>query len=332
MQRARVGDPQILGRVARRRHDDLHRRHPGKHHVLHLVVWTPRPVAVASKHNARARRIEPRQVARLNSEKGLRRRPIGVGCFELRELLGRKAGPQPAQVHLHAPVRQVRREDHVRTLLEHRHQLVVDILVANSVRERVDSGADEPLRVLEIEEVRGDPQAPLVRLVDDGAVHFRSQLLVLAVPVVDPDLDDVDLVRRGLLHRLAAFRHGGNPVRRGRTPRLGRRDPAPGAEIPRGAGYRLAADIEHVVVVGAHAQRGTHAVVGAHFQVPHDRIARGAEMDVRVDDHRHHGLAREVHAGGTSGHADVRGLARLSDLRAVHHQRRVLDHASVTYD
>ena len=96
--------------------------------------------------------------------------------------------------------------------LEHGHQFVVDVLVANAVREGVDPGTHEPLRVLEIEDVRGDPQPALVRLVDDGAIEFRRQLLVLAVPVVDPDLDDVDLVRRELLHRLAAFRLGRNPI------------------------------------------------------------------------------------------------------------------------
>ena len=51
--------------------------------------------------------------------------------------------------------------------LEHGNELVVDVLVAHAVRERVDAGADQPLGVLEIEDVRGDPQAALVRLVDD---------------------------------------------------------------------------------------------------------------------------------------------------------------------
>ena len=192
-QRAGVGDPQELGRVARRRHDDLHRRHSGGHHVRHLLVRAPRPVAVGAERDAHARGIELRQVARLNAEEVLRRRPVGVGRFELVDLGGRQARPQPAQVRLHAAVRQVGREDQVRTLLEHRHQLVVDVLVANAVRERVEPGADEPLGVLQIEDVRGDPQPALVRLVDDGAVDLGRQLLVLAVAGVDPDLDDVDL-------------------------------------------------------------------------------------------------------------------------------------------
>jgi hypothetical protein len=57
------------------------------------------------------------------------------------------------------------------------------------------------------------PESSLARLVDDGAINFGSQLLVLAIPCVDPDLDDVDLVRRELLDRLAAFRAGRNPLR-----------------------------------------------------------------------------------------------------------------------
>src|SRR4029450_2152911 len=36
------------------------------------------------------------------------------------------------------------------------------------------------------EDVRGDPEPSLVRLVDDGVIEFRSQLRVLAVPVEHP--------------------------------------------------------------------------------------------------------------------------------------------------
>ena len=77
---------------------------------------TPRPVAVGAERDAHARRIQLRQVARLNPVQGLRLRPVGVGRFELLELGGRQARPQPAQIHLHAAIRQVRREDQVRTL------------------------------------------------------------------------------------------------------------------------------------------------------------------------------------------------------------------------
>jgi hypothetical protein len=57
------------------------------------------------------------------------------------------------------------------------------------------------------------PESSLVRLVDDGAINFKSQLLVLAIPCVDADLDEVELVRCEVLDRLAAFRAGRNPLR-----------------------------------------------------------------------------------------------------------------------
>ena len=102
-------------------------------------------------------------------------------------------------------------------------------------------------------------------------------------------------MRRELLHRLAAFRRGRNPVGHGGAPRFGHRDATPGTEKPRGTGNRLATHREYVVVVRAKTQCGAHAVVGAQSQV-HERVARRAEMDVRVDQHRHHGLAGEIHA------------------------------------
>ncbi len=57
-------------------------------------------------------------------------------------------------------------------------------------------------------------------------------------------------------------------------------------------------------------------------------------MDVRVDDHRHHGLAREAHARGAGGHVNIEAAApACDDLRAVHDQRRVLDRgAPVAHD
>ncbi len=66
------------------------------------------------------------------------------------------------------------------------------------------AGAHQALRILELEDVRGDAKPVGVRLLDDGAIDFRGQLLVLAAPVIDPDLDDIDLAVRQLLHRLAA--------------------------------------------------------------------------------------------------------------------------------
>jgi hypothetical protein len=98
-------------------------------------------------------------------------------------------------------------------LLFRRDYWTVDVPVANAVRECVDPGTNQALRVFAVEDVRNHPESSLVRLVDDGAINFGSQLLVLAIPCVDADLDDVELVRRELLDRLAAFRAGRNPLR-----------------------------------------------------------------------------------------------------------------------
>ena len=56
-------------------------------------------------------------------------------------------------------------------------------------------------------------------------------------------------------------------------------------------------------------------------------------MHVGVDQHRHHGLAGEVHASGARRHAHVGGAAGRDDARAVDDQHRVLDRgAAVAHD
>ena len=90
--------------------------------------------------------------------------------------------------------------------LEERQPLVVDVAVAHAVGERINARPQQPLRIVEREDVRGHPQSALVRFLDDRAVEVRRQLLVLPVAVVDPDLDDVDLLRGELLDGLARLR------------------------------------------------------------------------------------------------------------------------------
>ena len=68
------------------------------------------------------------------------------------------------------------------------------------------------------------------------------------------------------------------------------------------------------------------------FKSRDERFARRAEMDVGVDQHRHHGLAGEAHARGAGRHANVGGRAGLHDSRAVHDQCPVFDRASVAHD
>ena len=88
-------------------------------------------------------------------------------------------------------------------------------------------------------------------------------------------------------------------------------DAAAGAEEARRAGDRLVAHVEKFEAVLAKTQRRADAVVGALLQVADEHVARLAEMGVRVDDHRHHGLAGEVDARRAGGHAHVGGPAGL---------------------
>ena len=82
-----------------------------------------------------------------------------------------------------------------------------------------------PFASFQAEHVRGHAQAVGVRFVDDGAVEFRGEPLVLPAPVVHPDLHDVDLLRGELSHRRPRLFLGGDPVRNLASARLGSRDP-----------------------------------------------------------------------------------------------------------
>jgi hypothetical protein len=73
------------------------------------------------------------------------------------------------------------------------------------VREAIDSRAQESFRILEVEDVGGDLFPALVRFVDDGAEELGSEFLVLFVPIVDPNLDDVDGAGDLVVDRLSGF-------------------------------------------------------------------------------------------------------------------------------
>src|SRR4249919_1481158 len=134
-------------------------------------------------------------------------------------------------------------------LLPQRQELIVDRAVADAVRERIDAGADETFAILQVEDMRGDAEVVLMRLVDDRPVEVGRELLELAVAGVDPDLDDVDLLVGEFLNRLAAIRLGGDPVRRRNATGLRHGDPAARAEEARRARNALATDIEQIVGV-----------------------------------------------------------------------------------
>ena len=170
--------------------------------------------------------------------------------------------------------------------------------------------------------MRDDAEAVLVRLVDDRGVELGRGFFTAPCDR-RPDLDDVDLLRRILLHRLARFRRGRHPVRLGRAPRFRRRDAAPGGEESRKARRGLGANlIRHVGRVLTKAHRRADAEVRAPPQVVDERLARLAQMRVRVDNRRHHGLAGQVDAHRARGHAHVGRPADLREARAVRRTTR----------
>ena len=84
----------------------------------------------------------------------------------------------------------------MRALLPECEDLVVNIHVSDSVRKRIDACAEKPLRVLKPKDVRRDTKTVRVGLVDDRTVEGWGQPLVLPAAVVDPDLDEIYLLRR----------------------------------------------------------------------------------------------------------------------------------------
>jgi hypothetical protein len=111
-------------------------------------------------------------------------------------------------------------------------ELVVHVLVAHQMREAVDACGDEAFRIGEVEDVRVDADAVLVRFVDDGAVERRTQLRRAAVAIVHPDLDEVHLLRGELRARARVLPLGGDVVgdafvRVGAGPALGAPMPRP---------------------------------------------------------------------------------------------------------
>ena len=218
-----------------------------------------------------------------------------------------------------------------------RHELVVQVLVANAMRERVEAGAQRALRILERVDVRDRAQSLLVRLVDDGGVELRRQLLHRSHAVVNPELDDVDLLGGLFVDRRARLGDGRHPVRRHRASRLGTRDAATCGKETRRAGNLscrcLCADLErHVGRVLPETLRRADTVVRTPRQIVDQHLARLAEMRVRVDDRRHHGLAGEVDSRRARGNAHVAGAADLREAVPAHDERGVLDRASVADD
>ena len=207
-----------------------------------------------------------------------------------------------------------------------RDELIVDVPVPHAVSKRVDARAKEPLRILEGKEVGRDAELVLVGLVDDRAIQGRSQLLELAVPVVHPDLDEIDLPRGQLLYGLSGLRFAGNPIRGLRPPRLRHRDPASRGAKSRGAGDGLLPHLErHIARILAEAHDRADPVVRLPLQLIDERLARHRHVRMRVDDRRHDGLAGQIHASRTRRHLQLPSRADLGEPVVLDDERGILD-------
>jgi len=196
------------------------------------------------------------------------------------------------------------------------------------MREDVEVGAHQPLCIFHVEDVGGDANAGLVRLVDDGGILFRGDLLDLAFPVVHPDFDDLNVERGIIPDSLAVFFLGLDLERR--THRLFAGDAASGTEESRGSGDHFVAHRHKFEIVRPHAHGGADAPVAPLLQVADQLFAVRAQMHVRIDDRRHDGLSGDVHPRGSRGNRYA--LPDLDDLVAVDDERAVLDDAAVPQD
>ena len=209
-------------------------------------MWVPACAGAVGPHpDPHPCRVQPGEIARLYRERlGHAGFPGRLRLLHFLERVGSDRAAQPRQVAGHAAIGEIRNQLDVRPLLEQRDELVVYVFVPDAVREHIDAGTQQPLRILESKDVGGDAELVLVGLVDDRSIHGRRQLLVLAVSIVDPDLDQVDFSGRQLLHGLSTFGFAVDPIRDVGSSRLGPRDAAARGEISRGIRNRLCPHLE----------------------------------------------------------------------------------------
>jgi hypothetical protein len=119
-------------------------------------VRRPGDASVRSEGHTNAFACEPREISGLDAEGFLQLWTLARARLHAGELVRRHGSGEPAIVLRHTGVREVRHQHDLGPLLPERDELVVDVTVADAVRERVDTGAEERLRVVEREDVRGD--------------------------------------------------------------------------------------------------------------------------------------------------------------------------------
>ena len=87
--------------------------------------------------------------------------------------------------------------------------------VAHQMGESVDAGLDEVGGISSIVDVRDDRQVACVGLIDNRAIEFGFKFFDVSVPVVDPDLHNVNAPSGEFPHGVPSFLFGGDTVCRG---------------------------------------------------------------------------------------------------------------------
>ena len=172
--------------------------------------------------------------------------------------------------------------------------------------------------------MRRRPQPPLVRLIDEGAIHLRRHVTGVAV---DVHLDAVNLQVGIAIRPLPRF------LRRFRVSHARRRDIDPGAiqDTP----LLLVAQPYRILKVGLRRpqhERGGDAVVGVQPQLREQLVANrlgglvgGIHVRVSVDETRNDGPAREIDAGRAGWNRDGGRWTSGFDPAIAHDKRRGLD-------
>ena len=266
----------------------------------------PRNTSVRTQGDLNAGRIQPSQIAGLNSEECLSLRIVFAFRLNFLKLFGRHALTKPASVHLHSAVGKVRVDDHIGLCLHHIDEFVVNVLVPDAMSEGVDARAQDSLRIFERKDMSYRAQVVLVRLVNNGPIQRRAQLRDGVIPVVHPYLHQIHFLLGQLLDILAGLGFRFDPVGSLCASRFRSCQPASGGTISRGIGDRLLPHLEsHVACILAHAHRNSDAVVREMLQLIDKSISSDREMFMRINDRRNDGLAGQVDASGARRNGDL---------------------------
>ena len=158
----------------------------------------------------------------------------------------------------------------------------------------VDARVEQALHVRQVEDVRGDLQATLVRFIDDGSIDLGRHLRRRAEIVIDPNLDEVRFERSdprdrraGVLGRLTR-----DDVARDEHPRAIERRPPLGI-TKRESRSLFPAQTEHArdAVSGVHTQLTTRVRVRVCARLEAVHVGH---MRVRGNQSRHDIRAREI--------------------------------------